>query len=144
MTAPAAPSQEMLRHLFRIAHEVRSRVIDADRRLGLRDVYALCYYITKELHGQYPGLRIMVGDRLGEHGLVQHHWLEIPSAGIYLDPACDALDPFQTIRVGKLDDTYFSCTYRNGLDASIDVDDPRNRPEVLYKFRSPWDPEKQD
>ena len=133
-----------MRELLRVAHGVRSRVIDSDRRLRLRDAYALCFYLTRRLRHRYPDVRLMVGDRVGEHGLMQHHWLEIPSLRLYLDPAFDALDPFQPVRVGKISDPEFVTTYRNGLDGNIDVSDPRNRPEILYKSRSAFDPESRD
>jgi len=144
MKARGAPGQELLRDLLSTAHETRSRIIPNDRRLHLRDVYALCFELARELHGRFPDLCIMVGDRRAEHGLVQHHWLEIPSGEIYIDLACDTLDPFQTIRVGKTSDPDFLATYRNGVDSNIDVNDPRNRPEILYQSRSAWDSEKQD
>jgi hypothetical protein len=38
-------------------------------------------------------------------------------------------------------DSDFVATHRNGIDANIDVNDPRNRPDVLYKAKSAWDPE---
>jgi len=134
-------SQEVLRELLRVAHDVRSQRIDISRRLQLRDTYSLCYYIARNLGGRYPDLRIMVGDREDEHGLVQHMWLEIPSGEIYLDPIYDALDPFQPVRAGKTSDLDFASIYHNGQDANIDIDDPRNRPELLFKFKTAWDSE---
>lgn len=144
MKSQESPSQELLRELLRVAHEVRSRVIEGDRRLHLRDVYAVCFHLAREFDGRFPDLRIMVGDRLAEHGFVQHHWLEIPSGEIYIDPACDVADPFQPVRVGRTSDPDFASTYRNALDANIDIDDPRNTPEMLFRSRSAWDSEKQD
>jgi hypothetical protein len=141
MNVDAAPSREVLRKLIHTAHDVRSRLIKSDRHLRLRDIYSLCYYVARDLDGRYPDLRIMVGDREGEHGPVQHMWIEIPSGEIYLDPACDALDPFQPVRAGRTSDPEYSATYRNALDANIDVKDPRNQPEVMFKTRSAWDPE---
>lgn len=141
MTAEAAPGREILRRLTRTAHEVRSRLVTSDRRLRLRDIYSLCYHIARDLDGRYPDLRIMVGDREGEHGPVQHMWIEIPSGEIYLDPACDVLDPFQPVRAGKTSDPDFASTYRNVQDANIDVNDPQNRPEVMFKSKSAWDSE---
>ena len=141
MNAHAAPDQQVLRKLLRVARQVRSREINSDRRLQLRDVYSLCYHIARELDGSFPDLRMMVGDRLAEHGPVQHMWLEIPSGEIYLDPAYDAVDPFQRIRAGKTSDPDFVSTYRNAQDANIDVDDPRNRPELMFKSKSAWDSE---
>jgi hypothetical protein len=134
----------MLRDLYRIAGEVRSRAVGIDPALRLAEVYAICYGLARELKRQYPDVRIMVGDLDAENGLVQHHWLEIPSRGAYVDPACDALDPFQPVRAGCLDDPDFVSTHRNGLDANIDVNDPRNRPDVLYQAKSAWDSEKPD
>jgi len=133
--------QKLLRDLLKMAREVRARILAKDQRLRLRDVYSLNYYLARELHGRFPDLRIMVGDRLGEHGFVQHHWIEIPSAGVYVDPAADALDPFQPVRAGKLSDQEFTSTYRGGMDGNIDVDDPRNRPDLLFKNKSAWDSE---
>jgi hypothetical protein len=134
--------QEVLRELLRVAHEVRSRHLDTSCRMQLRDSYALCYYMARELSGRYPDLLIMVGDREDEHGLVQHMWLEIPSGEIYVDPAYDALDPFQPVRLGRTSDAEFASTYRNGQDANCDVEDPRNRPELLFKTKSAWDSER--
>ena len=107
----------------------------------MRDVYALCFELARELVGRFPDLRIMVGDRVSEHGKLQHHWIEIPSAQVYVDPAGDLLDRFQPVRVGKVSDPDFASTYCNGVDSNIDVNDPRNRPELLFKARSAWDPE---
>lgn len=141
MNAHAAPDQQVLRKLLRAARKVRLRLIPSDRRLQLRDVYSLCYYIARELDGRFPDLRIMVGDRESEHGPVQHMWLEIPSGEIYLDPAYDAIDSFQPVRAGKTSDPDFTSTYANGQDANIDVNDPRNRPELMFKSKSAWDSE---
>ena len=141
MNSQAAPDQQVLRKLLRVARQVRSRLIRTDNRLQLRDAYSLCYHVARELDGRYPDLRIMVGDREGEDGPVQHMWLEIPSGEIYLDPAYDAIDPFQTVRVGKTSDPDFVSTYRNAQDANIDVNDPRNRPELMFKSKSAWDSE---
>lgn len=141
MSAHADPGQRILRDLLQVAHKVRSQLIESDRRLNLRDIYSLSYYVARGLDDRYPDLRIVVGDRNGEHGPVQHLWIEIPSGEFYLDPACDGLDPFQPVRVGKTSDPDFISTYRNGQDANIDVNDPRNRPELLFKSKSAWDAE---
>jgi hypothetical protein len=134
-------TRDILRSLLKAAQEVRSRILVNDRRLRLRDVYSLSYYLAIELRGQFPDVRIMVGDREDEHGFVQHHWIEIPSVKVFLDPAGDALDPFHPVRVGKTSDQEFTATYRNGVDSNIDVTDPRNRPDLLFKTKSAWDSE---
>jgi hypothetical protein len=84
----------------------------------------------------------MVGDRSTDVGNVQHHWLELPSSGLFLDPAYDDFDPFQPVRVGRTSDEDFSSTYRNGLNSQFDVDDPRDRPAVVYQARTALDPER--
>jgi hypothetical protein len=43
--------------------------------------------------------------------------------------------------VGTTDEPDFAASHRNGLDANIDIQDPRNRPDVLYQAKSAWDPE---
>jgi hypothetical protein len=43
--------------------------------------------------------------------------------------------------VGKTGQEEFLSVYRNGVDANIDVADPRNRPEVLFKVKSAFDSE---
>jgi hypothetical protein len=131
----------MLRELLHIAQRVRSQTLGGNHRLRLRDVYALNYRLAKELLGRFPDARIMIGDRVGERGPVQHHWIEIPSLGVFIDPACDALDSFQPARVGKTGQEEFLSVYRNGVDANIDVANPRNRPEVLFKVKSAFDSE---
>jgi hypothetical protein len=134
--------QQLLRTLMEVGHEVRARVLLEDHQLTLKDVYTLCFHIARELHGAHPDLRIMVGDRMSERGPIQHHWLELPSSGIFIDPAYDDLDPFQPVRVGKIADEEFISTYCNGLDSRFDVDDPRDRPEMVYKARTAFDPER--
>ncbi len=133
--------KQLLREVLRVAQQVRSRAAIQDRRLRLRDVYALCYELVRELDGRFPDVRIMIGDRLGEHGPVQHQWIEIPSARVYVDAAYELLDPFQPIRVGEISDPDFASTYLNGIDSNIDVNDARNRPELLFKTKSAWDSE---
>jgi hypothetical protein len=156
MKAPGSlnknPNQKLLRTLMRSAREARSRVVTDDHPLRLRDVYAICYELARDLRGAFSSsasfshLQIMVGDLAGGQGLVQHHWIEIPLSGVrdrslYVDAACDSLDPFQPVRVGTTADSDFMVTHRNGIDANIDVNDPRNRPDVLYKTKSACDPE---
>ncbi len=81
--------------------------VTEDRRLRLRDVYTLSFRRARDLHRRFPDARIMVGGGEGGHGLVQHHWIEIPSVQVYVDPACDVPDPFPPIRVG-----YFLTRFR--------------------------------
>jgi hypothetical protein len=142
MSQSGHPDHQLVRELLRVAHDVRSRLLTDDRRLQLRDVYALCFHIARELYRHHPDLRIMVGDRATEHGNVQHHWLEFPDSGLFLDPAYDDLDPFQTVRIGRIVDQAFTNTYRNGLNSQFDVDDPRDRPEMVYRSRTAFDPER--
>ncbi len=141
MDSQANRKKQLLRELLRIAQQVRSRAAIQDRRLRLRDVYTLCFELVRELNGRFPDVRIMVGDRVEEHGPVQHQWIEIPSAKVYVDAACEALDPFQPIRAGDTSDPDFTSTYINGVDSNIDVNDPRNRPQLLFKAKSAWDSE---
>ena len=141
MSPNSSHLKELLREVLRTAQQVRARVLREDCGLGLRDVYTVCFELTSELRGSFPDAHIMVGDRVGETGNIQHHWIEIPSEGIYVDPACDVLDLFQAIRVGDTSDPDFVSTYLNGVDSNIDVSDPRNRPEVLFKVKSAWDSE---
>jgi hypothetical protein len=136
-----APDVVIGRELLHVAHEVRSRVLIEERRLELRDVYLLCFHIARELQGQHSDQRIMVGDRIGEHGKVQHHWLELPGSGIFLDPAYDDLDPFHPVRIGRTSDEDFHLTYINGLNSEFNVDDARDRPEMVYRPRTAFDPE---
>ena len=133
---------EQVRELLRVAHEVRERLLTEDRRLRLSDIYALCFHVARELHGHHPDVRIMVGDRVTEHGYVQHHWLELPESGLFLDPAFDDFDPFQPVRIGRISDEDFASTYHNGLNSQFDVDDPRDRPEMVYRARAAFDPER--
>lgn len=135
------PDQQVFRDLLGIAQEVRSRFVQPDCRFTLRDIYSLSYHLARELRRKFPDLRIMVGDRIAEHGFIQHHWIEIPSSDIYIDPAADVLDPFHPVRIGRFTDAEFSSTYRNGFDANIDLADPRNRPELLFKAKSLFDSE---
>jgi streptomycin 6-kinase len=121
----------MLRDLLNVAREARANTVAADHALRLAEVYAICYRLARELKGRYADVRIMVGDLATDNGMVPHHWLEIPSRGAYVDAAYDALDSFQPVRAGKLDDPDFASTHPNGVDANIDVQDPRNRPNVL-------------
>ncbi len=104
-------------------------------------IYALCYYLARELRGSHPDVRIMVGDREREHGKVQHHWLEFPASGIHLDPAYDALDPFLSVRVGQTSDESFTSTYVVGLESGFSLDDPRDRPDIVYRTRTAFGPE---
>lgn len=142
MSQAGSLDSELIREFLRVAHEVRSRLLKEDRRLQLRDVYTLCFHVARELHRHHPDLRIMVGDRATEHGNVQHHWLEFPERGLFLDPAYDDFDPFQPVRIGRISDEDFYSTYRNGLNSEFDVDDPRDRPEVVYRVRTAIDPER--
>ncbi len=135
-------TDQLLRELMEVGHQVRAELHVEDHRFTLKDIYTVCFQLARELHGRHPDLRIMVGDRLTEQGLVQHHWLELSSAGVFIDPVFDELDPFQPVRVGKISDEEFSGTYLNGLDSRFDVDDPRDRPELVYKARTAFDPEK--
>jgi len=128
--------------LMRVAQEVRARLLLENQPLQLRDVYTLCFQIARELYPQHPDLRIMVGDRVGERGPVQHHWLEFPDSGYFLDPAYDELDPFQPVRAGRTSEEEFSSVYQNGLDSKFDVTDPRDRPEMVYRARTAFDPER--
>lgn len=84
----------------------------------------------------------MVGDRSTEHGNIQHHWLELPSSGLFLDPAYDDFDPFQPVRVGRTSDEDFTSSYLNGLNSQFDLDDPRDLPEMVYRVRTAFDPER--
>jgi hypothetical protein len=138
---PNDPTDEV-RALLRAAHDVRSRLLTEDKSLPLRDVYTLCFHLARELHHQYPDLQIMVGDRVTDAGKVQHHWLEFPGNGLFLDPAYDEFDSFQPVRIGRIDDDEFRRTYRNGLNSQFDIDDPRDSPEMLYRPRTAFDPER--
>lgn len=141
MTQADTSHHELARELLHAAHSVREQLLTGDAPLKMRHVYALCYYIAQELRGRHPDLRIMIGDRGTEHGKVQHHWLEFPASGYYLDPACDELDPFQPVRVGSTSDESFASTYTNGLESGFSLDDPRDRPEIVYRPRTAFDPE---
>lgn len=107
----------------------------------MHDTYRLCYHLAHELRGDFSDLRITVGDRLGDRGPVQHLWLEIPSREIYIDSACDQLDSFHPVRVGFTTDSEYAAIYRNAFDSNIDITDPRNRPEILFKAKTAWDRE---
>ena len=137
-----ADSNQQFRDLLQIAHHLRSRLLTEDRPLQLRDIYALCFHVARELHPQYPDVQIMVGDRVTERGKVQHHWLEFPDSGIFVDPAYDDFDSFQPVRIGRTSDEDFTYTYRNGINSQFDVDDPRDRPEMVYRPRTAYDPER--
>ncbi len=137
---------DVYRKLMEVAGRVRADRLTDDylirqRPLLLREIYTLCYYIARELNGTYHDVCIMVGDRLTERGDVQHHWLEIPSRRIFLGPAFDAFDGFHPIRVGKTSDEDFAAVYRHGLDSHFDVDNPRDKPEMIYGPRTAFDPE---
>jgi hypothetical protein len=136
-----ADAHEFARGLLHVAHLVREQLAIDNAPLKLRDVYALCYYTAQELRGSHSDVLIMIGDRETEHGKVQHHWLEFPESGYYLDPAYDEFDPFQSVRVGLISDESFTSTYRNGLDSGFSLDDPRDRPEIVYRPRTAFDPE---
>jgi hypothetical protein len=84
----------------------------------------------------------MVGDRSTEHGNVQHHWIELPSIGVFLDPAYDDFDPFHPVRIGRTSDEDFTSTYQNSFNSQFNVDDPRDRPEMVYRTRTAFDPER--
>jgi len=135
------PSPAQLREMLQVAHEVRARLIDSNRKLRQRDVYALCFHLAQELRAQFPDIRIMVGDRAVEHGFAQHLWLEIPSGAVFVDPAFDAIDPFQLVRVGRTTESDFAALYHAGQDGNFDLDDPRNRPGELFRTRTAWDGE---
>ena len=135
-------TEQLLRNLMHVCHQVRAELQIEDHRFTLQDIYTICFHIARELHGAFPDLRIMVGDRFTDRGMVQHHWLEIPSAELFIDPAYDEFDSFQPVQMGKLTDEAFIAKYRNGLDSKFDVDDPRDKPEMVYKVRTAFDPEK--
>ena len=126
--------------LLHAAHNVREQLAIESSPLKLRDVYALCYYTAQELRAHYSDVRIMIGDRETEHGKVQHHWLEFPDSGYFLDPAYDEFDPFQPVRVGLVTDESFTSTYRNGLESGFSLDDPRDQPEIVYRPHGAFDP----
>ena len=134
-------AHDFARELLHAAHAVRERLAIESSPLRLRETYALCYYTAQELRGRYPDVQIMIGDRETEHGRVQHHWLEFPESGYFLDPAYDEFDPFQPIRVGLVTDERFTSIYRNGLESGFSLDDPRDRPEIVYRPRMAFDPE---
>ena len=136
-----ADAHEFARELLHAAHHVREQLAIENLPLKLRHVYALCYYTAQELRGSHPDIRIMIGDRQTERGPVQHHWLEFPGSGYYLDPACDEFDPFQPVRVGLITDESFTATYSNGQESGFSLDDPRDRPEIVYRERTAFDPE---
>jgi hypothetical protein len=77
-----------------------------------------------------------------KHGNVQHHWLEFPASGFFLDPAYDELDIYQPVRVDLISDEDFTSTYGDRLNSEFDVDDPRDRPEMVYRARTALDPER--
>lgn len=133
---------DVLQQLLHVAQQVRAERLSEDRVLHLRDVYALCFHVARELRGGYPDVRIMVGDRLGENGPVQHHWIELPSMGVFVDPAYDELDSFQPVRAGRTEDEEFHSMYRNAMDSRFDVDDPCDQPEQVYRPRTAYDPER--
>ena len=133
---------DLVSELVHATQEARAQLLTEDRRLRLRDVYALCFHIASELHGRHPDLQIMVGDRSTERGNIQHHWIELPSIGVFLDPAYDDFDPFQPVRIGRTSDEDFISTYQNGLNSQFNVDDPRDRPEMVYRTRTAFDPER--
>jgi hypothetical protein len=137
-----ADSNQQFRELLQVAQQVRSRLLTKDRRLQLRDIYALCFHIACELHSRYADVQIIVGDRVTELGNIQHHWLELPDSGIFVDPAYDDFDSFQPVRIGRTSDQDFSSTYRNGMNSHFDVEDPRDRPEMVYRPRTAYDPER--
>ena len=132
---------ELLREMIRTARQFRSTILPSDQPLKLRNVYTLSFHIARELRSRFPDVCIMVGDRITERGAIQHFWLEVPSRELFLDCAHDELDPFQPVRAGKTSDADFAATYLNREDANFDLDDPRNRPELLFKAKSAWDPE---
>ena len=141
MTGTDHSVHEFARELLQAAHTVRDQLAIEDMRLKMRHVYALCYYIAQELRGRHPDVRIMIGDRETERGRVQHHWLEFPDSGYFLDPAYDEFDPFQPVRVGLTTDESFTSTYSNALESGFSLDDPRDRPEIVYRPRIAFDPE---
>jgi len=136
------PTHEVLRELVRIAHQARVRHDAESQTATLRLVYTICHEIVRKIQGQFPDLRIMIGDRVGERGPIQHHWLEFPANGIFLDPAYDELDPFQPVRIGRISDDDYPSTYQNRFDSSFTIDDPRDRPEAIYRPKSPVDQER--
>ncbi len=134
-------THEFARELLQAAHAVREQLDVTDTPLRMRQVYALCYYTARELRDRYSDVQIMIGDRATEHGNVQHHWLEFPDSGYFLDPACDEFDPFQPVRIGLTTDASFTSMYQNGMDSGFSLDDPRDRPEIVYRSRTAFDPE---
>ena len=128
--------------LIRLAHDVRAKVLAGRRSTHLRDAYSTAYFLARRLHGRYRDVRIMVGDCATSRGAVQHHWLEIPSRDLYLDPTFDEFDPALPVRVGKISDPEYAALYLQRANSLFDVTDPRNHPRYVYAPVTPYSAER--
>ena len=128
--------------LARAAQRVRDKCLEGRKPAHLRDAYSVAYFLARSLHWRFRDVRIMVGDCATSRGAVQHHWVEIPSRDLYVDPTYDEFDPALPVRVGRISDVEYSSLYLQRTDSLFDVADPRNHPRYVYAEVAPYSAER--
>lgn len=116
--------------LIRKAEAVRRRKLGERPARSLQDAYTLAFWLAKRLHRRYPDTRIMVGD--DSQGRM-HHWIEIPSLKVYVDPAHDASgDSGPPVLAGSTEEAFYKESYQNVVDSNFDVEEARHQPKYVY------------
>ncbi len=112
------------------ADEIHAEMFKSREAESSRDVYAIAFFLGRNLRSRFKDIQIMVGDRDG----VMHHWLEIPSRGLYIDAAKNP------VRIGYTYQEGFQRFYTNGRVAKFNFDEPRDWPEYVFAPEKPESP----